>query len=77
MALYKNSAYLTATTEAAFDTTHGLGVATPHSGIYRCDGCGREIASNAPNPLPSQNSSQHNSATHGAIRWRLIVYAQG
>jgi len=77
MALYKNSLHITHTNDAAFDTIYGPGAETPHSGIYRCDGCGREIASNAGNPLPSQNSSQHNSITHGTIRWRLNVYAQG
>ncbi|HET7231643.1 MAG TPA: hypothetical protein VFJ16_16655 [Longimicrobium sp.] len=77
MALYKNSAHLASTQDSAFDSTYTPGTETPHSGIYRCEGCGREIASNAGNPLPSQNSSQHNTATQGAIRWRLIVYAQG
>jgi len=77
MARYKNSSYITYSSDAMFDTTYSPGTDTPHSGIYRCDGCGREIASNAGNPLPSQNRSQHDSTTHGTIRWRLSVYAQG
>ena len=76
MALYKNSTYLGTSTDSAFDTIYSPGNTTPHSGIYRCEGCGREIASNAGNPLPSQNSSQH-SSSQGSIRWRMIVYAQG
>jgi len=75
MALYKYSNYLTQTNDAAFDAVHQPGAATPNSGIYRCEGCGHEIASNAGNPLPPQNHHQHGSSS-GSIRWKLIVYAQ-
>jgi hypothetical protein len=75
MALYKNANYLTQTTDSAFDTLHKPGATTPHSGIYRCEGCGHEVASNAGNPLPPQNHHQH-SNQYLAIQWRLIVYAQ-
>jgi hypothetical protein len=44
------------------------------SGIYRCMGCGREVASNESEPLPPQNHHQHNQ-NQGSIRWKLIVYA--
>jgi hypothetical protein len=75
MALYKNSSYLQQSTHTAFDTILNPGTSTPHSDIYRCEGCGHEIASNANNPLPPQNHHQH-STSQGTIRWRLIVYAQ-
>jgi hypothetical protein len=75
MALYKHSQYLGTSDHGTFDTTHTPGTSTPYSGIYRCEGCGDEIASNAGNPLPPQNHHQH-STNQGAIRWRLIVYAQ-
>jgi len=75
MALYKNSSYLASSNDAAFDVIHTPGTSTPHSGIYRCEGCGSEIASNAGNPLPPQNHHQHSQA-QGTIRWRLIVYAK-
>ena len=75
MALYKNSAYLKTSTSAAFDKLHKPGENTPDSGIYRCEGCGKEIASNAGNPLPPQNHHQHTTA-QGSIRWRMIVQAQ-
>jgi hypothetical protein len=75
MALYKYSQFLGTSTDNAFDAIHNPGVATPHSGIYRCEGCGHEVASNAGNPLPTQNHHQH-STNQGAIRWRLAVYAQ-
>jgi hypothetical protein len=75
MALYKYPQFLTKNEDAAFDATATPGTVTPHSGLYRCEGCGREVASNSGNPLPPQNHHQHNQA-QGAIRWRLIVYAQ-
>lgn len=75
MALYKNIAYLKTSTSADFDKLHSPGSSTPHSGIYRCEGCAKEIAANQGNPLPPQNHHQHTSA-QGSIRWRLIVYAQ-
>ncbi len=75
MALYKYSQYINTSNDKAFDTIHTPGSATPHSGIYRCEGCGEEIASNAGNPLPPQNHHQH-SPNQGLIRWRLSVYAQ-
>jgi hypothetical protein len=76
MAQYKYAAYLTASDHAAFDEIFTPGATTPNSGIYRCEGCAREISSNVGNPLPPQNHHQHN-VTQGAIRWRLIVFAQG
>lgn len=75
MALYKNAAYLHSNAAPEFDQLHSPGTTTPHSGIYRCEGCSKEIASNQGNPLPPQNHHQH-SQSQGAIRWRMIVYAQ-
>ena len=43
MALYKYSQYLTASTDSAFDAEYKPGATPPHSGIYRCLGCGREV----------------------------------
>lgn len=74
MALYKNENYLKKSTDGAFDHDYGPGTAAPHSGIYRCMGCAKEVASNHGEPLPPQNSDQHTSS-QGPIRWRLIVYA--
>lgn len=76
MALYKNSQYISQSSSDAFDSIHKPGDTTPHSGIYRCEGCGHEVASNAGNPLPPQNHHQHTTA-QGSIRWRMIVYSQG
>jgi hypothetical protein len=75
MAIYKYSNYLKSSTDSAFDTLTGPGSNTPHSGIYRCEGCGKEVAANQGNPMPPQNHHQH-SVAQGHIRWKLIVYAE-
>ncbi len=74
MALYKNSSVLKQSTSGEFDKTHSPGSTVPHSGIYRCEGCGREIAANERDPFPPQNHHQH-TTQQGSIRWRLAVYA--
>jgi hypothetical protein len=75
MALYKYANVLIPSTNSMFDAIHTPGTPTPTSGIYGCTGCGKEVASNAPNPLPSQNHHQH-GPSQGLIRWRLYVEAQ-
>jgi hypothetical protein len=74
MALYKYAQYLAQNDDGVFDHENPPGHAAPRSGIYRCRGCGREVASNEGEPLPPQNHHQHNQS-QGAIRWKLIVYA--
>ncbi len=76
MALYQTAQFVTMITDKAFDELHNPGVRTPHSGIYRCEGCSHEVAANATQPLPPQNHHQH-TASQGQIRWRLAVYAKG
>jgi hypothetical protein len=75
MALYKYQQFIAQSTHAAFDQLHEPGSSTPYSGIYRCEGCGHEVTSVYPHPLPPQNHHQHSNA-QGAIRWRLIVTDQ-
>lgn len=74
MAIYKYEKYLSTSNDAIFDEENSPGVAAPRSGIYRCMGCQREVASNQGEPLPPQTHHQHDHA-QGKIRWRLIVYA--
>jgi len=74
MAWYKYGNCLQQNNDGLFENVFGPETATPHSGIYRCEGCGREIGSIHPYPLPPQNHHQH-GYQQGAIRWRLIVAA--
>ncbi len=76
MAQYKYQQYLQKGDAAAYDTIHSPGETCGNSGIYRCEACGHEVASNKGDPLPPQNHHQHKPG-QGAIRWKLIVYAQG
>lgn len=72
MALYKYPQALTASTDTAFDQVYHPGTLTPHSGIYRCVGCGLNDVSVQHHPLPPQNHHQHSPA-QGRIAWQLIV----
>ncbi len=74
MATYKYAQFVVANPSVAFDSVYHPGIVTPHSGIYRCEGCGRETISPQGHPLPPQDHHQH-TAAQGVIRWRLIVYA--
>jgi hypothetical protein len=75
MAQYKYAYYLNQSDNQAYDALYSPGTICPDSGIYRCEACGDEIASNKGNPFPPQNHHQH-ALGAGAIRWRLIVFAQ-
>ena len=73
MALYKNGDLLKHSDHAAFDAILNSGTQAENSGIYRCVGCGDEIAANKGNPLPPQNHHQH-APGQGSIRWQLLVF---
>jgi hypothetical protein len=72
MAQYKYSHYLTNLSDPKFDPAHGPGTSAPHTGIYKCQGCGAEVVSTAGDPLPPAGHHQH-SLAQGGIGWRLIV----
>jgi hypothetical protein len=71
--LYKYENLLSKSIDAKFDEIHEPGVPTPYSGIYICHGCGKEVTSVNPHPLPPQNHHQH-TTEQGKIRWRLAVW---
>lgn len=73
MAEYQYTTHLHHVTSSQFDVENTPGTLAPRSGIYRCTGCGREVASNQSEPLPPQNHGQH--PVGAKIRWKLIVYA--
>ena len=76
MALYKYPQFIAKSEHKAFDREYGPGQKVTHSGIYRCQGCNREIAVNEQqgDPFPPQNHHQH-STQQGQIRWRMVVFA--
>ncbi|MET3611021.1 protein L [Mucilaginibacter rubeus] len=74
MALYNDSKFLAHNTDKAFTVEHNPGAKPPHSGIYRCMGCGKEIVAEESRQFPPQNHHEHSPA-QGKIRWRMIVYA--
>lgn len=74
MAFFKHAQFFKRNTDRLFDVLLRPGTETPHSGLYRCQNCTREVASNAGNPLPPQNHHQH--PTRAPILWRLIVAAR-
>jgi hypothetical protein len=74
MALYKYPQYLGQSQEAVFDQSNHPGGHVPHSGIYRCTGCGREVVAEEARSFPPQNHHQH-TAHQGPVIWRLAVYA--
>lgn len=72
MALYKYAQYLVKADMGEFDNIYHPGDKISWSGIYQCQGCGKEIVHTTAHPLPPQNHHQHTS-TQGSIRWRLVV----
>lgn len=74
MAAYKNADFFTQHTGPAFDIVHKPGERVPLSGIYKCRGCGDEIACNKGDPFPPQNHHQHRDPRL-FIRWQLIAAA--
>ncbi len=72
MAYYKYFNLLVQEQGREFDEIHLPNTATPFSGIYRCEGCGRSATFVKTHNIPPQNHHQH-SASEGAVRWRLVV----
>lgn len=72
MAQFKYLHFLSNLSDPKFSVSHQPGDVTPHTGIYKCEGCGSEIVSTAGDPLPPQSHHQH-SLTQNNMAWRLIV----
>ena len=58
MALYKYQQYINKSESDAFDQVYEPGASSPHSGIYRCDGCGHEITHVKERALPKEEPSK-------------------
>jgi hypothetical protein len=74
MALYKYSNYLGQTKNASFDLPLQPGAFVPCGGIYRCTGCGNEIALAGIGIFPDRTHHEHTPA-QGPIQWQLVVAA--
>ena len=74
MASYSYDEFLKKSCVAAYDELHSAGSVAPYAGIYRCDGCGHEVAAPVGCSLPNTDHHRHTNE-QGAIRWRLIVFA--
>ncbi len=72
MAMYQNNSLILHVKRPEFDGVLTPGTIVEHSGIYRCQGCTREIAANKGDPLPPQSHHQH-QPSQGYIRWQLVV----
>ena len=75
MALYKYPNYLELSKNSAFDQVLPAGLHVPSAGIYRCVGCGSEIAQGPNSVLPDRQHHKHTPA-QGEVRWQLSVAAQ-
>lgn len=64
-----------AESNGTFDKVHKPGEKCAHEGIYKCDGCGKEVTIAGGKTIPPQNHHQH-TAQQGEIRWKLFVFAQ-
>ena len=74
MAWYKTATFIKQVNMTEFDADHQPGVPAPYAGIYRCMGCHREVSIAHNHVLPPQGHHAH-TAQQGAIRWRLVVFA--
>jgi hypothetical protein len=72
MAYYKHINYLTYDPGSEFDQTHEPGSIVPHSGIYRCTGCGHSSTNVHNHQFPPQIHHQH-ANVFVPIRWQLTV----
>jgi hypothetical protein len=72
MAQYQNFSDLSYSGSSVFAASYEPGQAAPFGGIYKCTGCGHEIATAQYHSLPPQNHHQHTNR-YLLIRWRPVV----
>lgn len=75
MAQYKYARHLTLAEESIYDFELPPGAQAHNAGIYRCIGCGDEIAVAKGHTLPPQNHHQHLPEA-GRISWQLLIRAE-
>lgn len=72
MALYKYPNYLTINKNSSFDLKLGPSHPVPCAGIFRCTGCGTEIALDGMGFMPDRGHHKHD-IRQGQIEWQLVV----
>lgn len=72
LAIYKYPNYLKISKNTSFDQVLPAGLHIPSAGIYRCVGCGNEVALEANTVLPDRQHHPH-TAAQGVVRWQLII----
>lgn len=75
MALYKYQNYLKTSKSSSFDVALQPGAFVPCGGIFRCTGCGTEIALDGIGVFPDRDHHKHSPA-QGKIEWQLIVASE-
>ena len=75
MAEYRDARYLVVVQQDCFQDLHEPRTVATHTGIYRCEGCGLEIALAAGSLFPRENAHYHSNPTI-PILWRLVVRAK-
>ena len=72
MALFKYPNYLKQSKNASFDLPLQPSAFIPCAGIYRCTGCGVEIAVESVGLFPDRSHHPHTPA-QGQMMWQLVV----
>jgi hypothetical protein len=72
MARFKYPNYLSQTKHGSFDLTLQPSSFVPCGGIYRCTGCGTEIALEGVGLFPDRGHHKH-EPRQGPIAWQLVV----
>jgi hypothetical protein len=76
VAAYKYAYFLVQSSNRQFDHVRPAGTKAFASGIFRCQGCGREVVASRGQQLPTTDHHEH-PAEAGPVRWRVAVASQG
>jgi hypothetical protein len=76
MALCKDLTKVSASNSTAFDKPVRQGTLVLYEGIYRCMGCGIEIAAVGGKPMPRERERPHKPGCTEQ-NWKLLVSANG
>ena len=75
VAIYKYPNLLSLNKSRSFDLDFKPGAFIPSGGIYRCTGCGTEIAVEGVGVFPDRTHHVHTPA-QGPLAWRLVVASE-